>query len=257
MQNQDGLKILRNTLIILILLVVLCFAFIFDLSGIKLKKTSTVTKQEKQELEIALVDAVQPNWENTFSKKNHAEIFVQIDSKGNILYIQPITRTESTKTAVSSLMKSAPFKNLPIKNNNDICIQFEFDDSYVNAHIMTKQEDTVMTANTPKRKQSFCQILNDNLKNDLSGYNQALQKKIDANWNPPTVANSRVVVDFDISRSGQADNIRVVNSSKKPFADIAALNAVKNTKFDPLPENIKNDRVSFREFFMVTQEVKQ
>ena len=256
MQRQDIGKIIKNTIIALIILVVFCFAVFLDLSGVKFKKNKNFSNVQKQELSEVFANAVQKNWQNVSLDSHYAEILVNVSPKGDILYIQPLSNSEYTQYAVNAIMKSSPFRNLPIKTNNDITVSFHFDKSGVSAQIMTKQEDTLMTVDTPRYTMVFCTVLDEKFKPDLNEYAKIVEKQINKSWNPPKISNSRVVVDFKINKNGNTEDIHISNSSKNPIADLAALQAIKQTNFSPLPENFLNESAGFRYFFMVVQDSK-
>jgi TonB family protein len=73
---------------------------------------------------------------------------------------------------------------------------------------------------------------------DFGKYMADLQKRIRKHWFPPRDPNSKVAsVTFVITRSGNLQSLRILNSSGLAASDNAALQAVENAApFPPLPE---------------------
>ena len=74
-------------------------------------------------------------------------------------------------------------------------------------------------------------------------YIDHVNKKIEANWNPPEITNTdEIVVKFNIGKEGNLINSKTVKSSGSIEADRAAISAIeKSSPFEPLPVNYKGD----------------
>lgn len=73
---------------------------------------------------------------------------------------------------------------------------------------------------------------------DWGPYMANLQRRIKSQWMPQRYPNSnRVMVEFNISRSGELSGLRLTQSSGSPVVDEAAMQAVRNSApFPPLPQ---------------------
>jgi len=81
-------------------------------------------------------------------------------------------------------------------------------------------------------------------------YVQVVQRKVSENWlkyevDPRIKTANRVCLNFDIDRSGQPSNLRIVQSSGVPSLDNSAVRAVQRVyNFGPLPAEYEKDKVS-------------
>lgn len=89
--------------------------------------------------------------------------------------------------------------------------------------------DKFISANNEKKEN----IIQDTY---FSSYMRTMQKNIKANWHPPKdVQSKRVVVIFTISKHGKLLKYNILTSSGNDKMDSAAIEALKKTKFEPLP----------------------
>ncbi len=71
---------------------------------------------------------------------------------------------------------------------------------------------------------------------DLNTYVEHLQPAIKKNWHPPRCEVSRTcVVQFKLSRNGEMTNLKLTQPSGLHELDQSGLDAIANTKFEPLP----------------------
>lgn len=84
---------------------------------------------------------------------------------------------------------------------------------------------------------------------DYKPYMRDLQKRLKRNWQPPkSDITNKVVVTFKIATDGSMSDCKIFKTSGDLQTDNAALNAVKNTLFRPLPygaEESVNIRFTF------------
>ena len=79
---------------------------------------------------------------------------------------------------------------------------------------------------------------------DFGSYMDNLERLIKKNWTPPKNAQSkRVVVLFKIAKDGRLIDLKISKSSGDKETDDAALKAVRNTAFRPLPYGYNKDSV--------------
>lgn len=88
---------------------------------------------------------------------------------------------------------------------------------------------------------------------DLGPYLAQLQQRVRQQWIPGLTQNSqRTVVYFVVSRSGQVNNLRIVQPSGSGVADKAALSAVKRAApFAPLPTDYSQDYINIQFTFSI------
>ncbi len=77
-----------------------------------------------------------------------------------------------------------------------------------------------------------------------SPYRKDMLKRLASSWHPKT--NASLQVAFTISKKGDLLGSTVLKSSGNREADQLALDAIKATKFAPLPEFYKKDSIEFR-----------
>ncbi len=117
-------------------------------------------------------------------------------------------------------------------NSIDIDISFFYDTKQVIAQVATPNVD-VKPNNTDMQNQV-----------DFTAYMKDLQKRIKRNWHPvQTRTPQRVIVKFKITKTGELLDSKITKTSYDKKLDNAALNAIKNTKFKPLPNEYEEDSV--------------
>lgn len=89
----------------------------------------------------------------------------------------------------------------------------------------------------------------------FSWYVQAVQQRVSRNWlqstiDPRLTTAPRVIVTFDILRSGQVVNVQVTQSSNNYSVDSSAIRAVQNSSpLIPLPAEYNGSKVSVEFWF--------
>lgn len=89
----------------------------------------------------------------------------------------------------------------------------------------------------------------------FSWYVQAVQQRVSRNWlqstiDPRLTTAPRVIVTFDILRSGQVVNVQVTQSSNNYSVDSSAIRAVQNSSpLNPLPAEYNGSKVSVEFWF--------
>lgn len=117
-------------------------------------------------------------------------------------------------------------------NSIDIDISFFYDTKQVIAQVATPNVD-VKPNNTDMQNQV-----------DFTAYMKDLQKRIKRNWHPvQTRTPQRVIVKFKITKTGELLDSKITKTSYDKNLDNAALNAIKSTKFKPLPNEYQEDSV--------------
>ncbi len=101
---------------------------------------------------------------------------------------------------------------------------------------------TVITPNVNVSKTEL--YTKDNV--DYSAYMKDVQKRIKRNWYPPNYRTKKVVVLFKISKTGDLISCNVYKSSGDTETDNAAIKAVKNTKFKPLPQESTKESIDIQ-----------
>lgn len=113
-------------------------------------------------------------------------------------------------------------------------------------------DDAVVEKSSEKNIQDNTSVNeeNDNAKNksnksiNWEPYMKDLEQRIKGNWTPPRGDNSkRIVVKFTIDKKGNLLNKSVIKSSGNEDMDKAALDAIDNTSFKPLPSKFKGESV--------------
>ena len=78
-------------------------------------------------------------------------------------------------------------------------------------------------------------------------YMRNLQRSIRMNWDPPKGNESkRVVTKFQIDKNGNLISSQIYKSSGSKEADNAALNAIRNTQYEPLPKDFNKPYVDIQ-----------
>lgn len=82
---------------------------------------------------------------------------------------------------------------------------------------------------------------------NIQHYTNSILNEINHNWKPDKeiYTSKRIIVEFDIDKSGNLDNLEFVKSSNIEKLDTSIINAVQKTApFDPLPVSYKKDKAS-------------
>ena len=159
--------------------------------------------------------------------------------QNNIKYKHP-AKTEKQAKVFKDLRKDSLIYKANLYALEVIRLQEEGSDAIdrIN-HGLKNPEDIKISEDTEKE-------LNSSVNDPYWGaYMRDLQRRIKLNWKPPrSNTSSHVLVLFDIAKDGSLISAKILKSSGIPSMDNAAINAIKATKFKPLPKNCKDDSVS-------------
>lgn len=134
---------------------------------------------------------------------------------------------------MDTLLNSFSFGRLPV----------ELDKVELNLSFMSDGTMNMVEVNTPslynpenfarQRKATFPDV-------DFGPYMADLQRRIKRAWfSPKGEEMKRVVVVFKLGSKGELVDLRLDHSSGSPTADEAAMNALRQSQFRPLPEGSK------------------
>ncbi len=167
---------------------------------------------------------IMKNWKCFMgSGSENAIVFFRIDRSGKLLenkIIDSSGNVEYNNAALKAVENSAPFEGYPITRPYEFAdIEFTF----------SKNNSSNIFAKYTKEQQS-----------QIKDYIQLQRKKVNANFdfqkNIFDLSLKTVVIQFTIDKNGKfIGNLSLPKSSKNQKFNDAVIDAVKNTRFDPMP----------------------
>lgn len=118
-------------------------------------------------------------------------------------------------------------------HEEDYSNNYNYDENNVNY----EKESTQNRSQNNTKQRSYNNV-------DFSNYMSNIENRIKNNWYPPkSNTTSRAVVLFELNRNGEVISAKIKQSSGNALCDKAAISAIENTHFDPLPSEYEGDSV--------------
>lgn len=196
--------------------------------------------QQRDGIARGYASTLRPRLEKAWSAPQHTGLLVSkrkivLDQTGKVIEKKSTQESASKKEeeSIDTLLGSFTFVRLPA----------ELEKIELNLSFMSDGNMNMVEISTPslwdpenfvrKRKAAFPDV-------DFGPYMADLQRRIKRAWFPPKGEEmKRVVVVFRLGAHGELLDLRLDHSSGSPAADEAAMNAMRQSKFRPLPEGAK------------------
>lgn len=214
-----------------------------------------------------LENTVKSNWVIPHGKLDKKTvILLDIDKKGKLLGANVVNFSgdkKFDKTAMEAIIQSTPFEAFPQTIQDEkATIKFTFDQTEFEAAAVSNI--TISNNNSdnniqPVADKKSAGISSDNINLTISNDNSTgtinfgpylndLQTNIKSNWHPNyTKYSQNAILGFEIDKSGNLKEIKIIQSSGNKKFDKIAINAIYQTApFSPLPAEFQQNAIDIR-----------